>query len=89
MRFAKNPVELLDTALGRLYLDFFSKPILRMSHFVWRVFDVRVVDGIVNRTADFVLGCADRLRNSQTGHVRDYAMGMVVGFLFILYFILH
>lgn len=89
VRFAKNPVELLDTALGRLYLDFFSKPILRMSHFVWRVFDVRVVDGIVNRTADFVLGCADRLRNSQTGHVRDYAMGMVVGFLFILYFILH
>ena len=89
VRFSKNPVEPLDTALGRLHLDFFSKPILRMSHFIWRVFDVRVVDGIVNRTADFVLGCADRLRNSQTGHVRDYAMGMVVGFLFILYFILH
>lgn len=89
VRFAKNPVAPLDNALGGLYLSFITKPILRFSHFVWRVFDVRIVDGIVNRTAGFVLNSAGKLRRSQTGNVRDYAMAMVAGFLFILYFILN
>lgn len=88
VRFAKNPVEPMDKALGGVYLSYITNPILKLSRCIWKVFDVQIIDGIINRTATIVLQGAGKLRKSQTGNVRDYAMAMVAGFLFILYFIL-
>jgi NADH-quinone oxidoreductase subunit L len=51
---------------------------------LWRVFDVRVIDGAVNGAATVVQGGASVLRRLQTGSVRSYASSLFVGVLLIL-----
>jgi NADH-quinone oxidoreductase subunit L len=51
---------------------------------LWRGFDVRVIDGIVNGAASAVVAAAATLRQLQTGSVRAYAGSVFVGVVVIL-----
>jgi NADH-quinone oxidoreductase subunit L len=51
---------------------------------LWRGFDVKVIDGIVNGTASVVGALAAALRRLQTGSVRAYAGSLFVGVVVIL-----
>ena len=50
---------------------------------VLTTFDTSVVDGFVNRTGTFVGELAGRLRKSQSGFARSYALSMVGGALIV------
>ena len=52
------------------------------------VFDRRVIDGAVVGTASAVRRAASGLRKVQTGFVRQYALGIVVGAVVLLAFML-
>ncbi len=57
-----------------------------MSHFMWKVFDVKILDGVVNGTA-YVLGaCGQLLRPLQTGFVRNYALYLLAGVVIYMLF---
>ena len=51
---------------------------------LWKFFDVRIVDGIVNGTAKLVEMLAQRLRRVQTGIVQNYAVVMLAGIVMLL-----
>jgi NADH-quinone oxidoreductase subunit L len=51
---------------------------------LWRGFDVRIVDGIVNGVGSVVAGGAAMLRLLQTGSVRTYASSLFLGVVLIL-----
>ena len=51
---------------------------------LWRGFDVRVIDGMVNGTAAAVGASSAVLRRLQTGSVRSYASSIFVGVVVIL-----
>ncbi|MFZ0547620.1 MAG: NADH-quinone oxidoreductase subunit L [Candidatus Promineifilaceae bacterium] len=74
--------------------DFFHERIIRdsfvgLANFASRTFDAGVVDGIVNGSGRFASWLADRIRASQTGYVRNYALGVFLGVVvLVLYFIL-
>jgi NADH-quinone oxidoreductase subunit L len=51
---------------------------------LWRGFDVKVIDGVVNGTAEIVGASATVLRRLQTGSVRTYAGSLFVGVIVIL-----
>ena len=51
---------------------------------LWRGFDVKVIDGIVNGTATVVGTSAAGLRRIQTGSVRTYAGSVLVGAVLVL-----
>jgi NADH-quinone oxidoreductase subunit L len=51
---------------------------------LWRVFDVKVIDGAVNGAAEIVREGALQLRRLQTGSVRTYAGSVIVGVVVIL-----
>jgi NADH-quinone oxidoreductase subunit L len=54
-----------------------------------RDIDAKVVDGLVNGSGRFASWLADRIRVSQTGYVRNYALGVFIGVVaLVLYFIL-
>jgi NADH-quinone oxidoreductase subunit L len=54
-----------------------------------RGIDARVIDGLVNGSGRFASWLADRIRASQTGYVRNYALGVFLGVVvLVLYFIL-
>jgi NADH-quinone oxidoreductase subunit L len=60
-------------------------PTERLSDRVlWRVLDVRLVDGLVNGSGALVRGGAAVLRLAQTGSVRAYAASLFVGVLIVL-----
>ena len=57
---------------------------------VWcaRVFDVKVIDALVNGVASVVIAWALRLRRIQTGFVMNYALGMLLGAVALVAFLL-
>jgi NADH-quinone oxidoreductase subunit L len=51
---------------------------------LWRAFDVKIVDGLVNGAGSTVAGAAWALRRLQNGSVRAYAGSLFVGVVLIL-----
>jgi NADH-quinone oxidoreductase subunit L len=51
---------------------------------LWKVVDVRVIDGAVNGVAETVGGSAELIRRAQSGSVRTYAASLLLGVVFIL-----
>lgn len=70
--------------VDEIYDALFVNPTKRLGTFLWRGFDVCVVDGVVNGTAWLVKGCSKALKYTQSGFVHNYAMTMVVGVLVIV-----
>jgi NADH-quinone oxidoreductase subunit L len=62
-------------------------PVLRFADWVNRGFDLGVIDGAVNGVARLVGDAAGRLRRVQTGLVRNYALGVVLGAVALLVFL--
>jgi NADH-quinone oxidoreductase subunit L len=78
--------------IDELYEWNIIKPLHSFSLFLWQVFDVKIIDGIVNGTARFFMGCGSKLRNIQSGYVQRYAVTFVAGtvavivyYIFVLY----
>ena len=51
---------------------------------LWRIVDVRVIDGTVNLAGRVVEGSSQELRRAQTGSVRAYAASLLLGVVVIL-----
>jgi NADH-quinone oxidoreductase subunit L len=51
---------------------------------LWRIVDVRVIDGTVNLAGRAVEGSSQELRRAQTGSVRAYAASLLLGVVVIL-----
>jgi NADH-quinone oxidoreductase subunit L len=63
---------------------FFGGPARSGSDWLMSFFDTKVIDGAVNGVAAVVRGGAGRLRLLQTGYVRNYALGVAGGAVFLL-----
>ncbi|MBW6508182.1 MAG: NADH-quinone oxidoreductase subunit L [Desulfuromonadales bacterium] len=72
--------------IDELYDFVFVNPCKRFGTFLWKIFDVRLVDGIVNGCAWVVKGVGAGLRYTQTGYMYNYAVAMVVGVVVIVGF---
>jgi len=60
-------------------------PILAVSRdFLWKIFDVKIIDGIVNGSASTVGAGAAALRKIQSGVAQNYALLMMVGIIAFL-----
>jgi NADH-quinone oxidoreductase subunit L len=55
------------------------RPFVGLSEWLWRVWDVRVVDGLVNGTGHFFEGGSAILKLVQTGFVGTYALFITLG----------
>jgi len=63
-------------------------PIYNLSVGLWRVFDDRVIDFIVNLVANMIAVMSEAGRRvMQTGYVRTYALWMAIGALCVMWFI--
>ncbi|RMG61321.1 MAG: NADH-quinone oxidoreductase subunit L [Deltaproteobacteria bacterium] len=79
----KYPV-LYDVVANKYYVDeiyhaIVVYPVYRFSVFLWEVFDVLVVDGIVNGVGRVLLGTGQAVRRLQTGVVHTYAVSLLIG----------
>ncbi|MEW5981954.1 MAG: NADH-quinone oxidoreductase subunit L [Acidobacteriota bacterium] len=78
------------TLLHKYYVDeiydaTIVEPIHRLSErSLWKVVDAGVIDGAVNGAGRIVSGASGVLRRVQTGSLRAYAMGVLMGVVVIL-----
>jgi NADH-quinone oxidoreductase subunit L len=72
--------EIYDAVFVRTFTDL-SRKVL------WAVFDVVIIDGVVNGVADIAKGAAGIVRTAQAGILRFYAAIMAIGALAILIYI--
>src|SRR5664280_49312 len=72
--------ELYDMVLGR--------PAQRLAAFSATVIDPKVIDGGVNGVAALVRRSGTLVRKTQTGYLRNYVLGIVLGMVLILAFML-
>jgi NADH-quinone oxidoreductase subunit L len=80
---------LYRTLLHKWYIDevydaIVVRPLMALSNFLWRVWDVLVIDGIVNAVGSIVAGTGALLRLFQSGYVGTYAFFLVLGVLVLL-----
>jgi NADH-quinone oxidoreductase subunit L len=88
---AQNPLHAL--LLNKYYVDelydaLIVRPIYALSVWSARVFDLRVIDGIVNGVASAVIEWARGLRRLQTGFVMNYALAMLLGAVAVVGYLL-
>ena len=70
--------------IDELYDFLFVNPCKAFGNFLWKGFDVLVVDGIVNGVAAVVKGWSSAFRYTETGYVHNYAFVMAAGTVAIL-----
>jgi NADH-quinone oxidoreductase subunit L len=71
--------------VDEVYEGLIANPIVKLSEKVLAVFDMKVVDGVVNATGGMVRLFGSLFRYVQTGVVSSYALAYVIGVLVILY----
>ena len=86
------------TGLARLLLDSYHiddvydrlvvRPFTAVSDWFARVFDPRVIDGLVNGVAKVTRGFSLIWRESQTGNIQHYLIGFLAGTLALLFYYL-
>ncbi len=93
MSRAERPV--LETAflerswyINELYDAVIGRPGERLAAFSSTVIDNRIIDGAVNGVATVVRRSGSVLRRTQTGYVRNYVLGIVLGTVLALAFML-
>ena len=75
--------------LNKWYVDEFFmaavvNPMKDISNFLWKIVDVKIIDGVVNGIGLGVVGASGRLRKLQTGLVANYALEIVIGIVVLL-----
>jgi NADH-quinone oxidoreductase subunit L len=79
---SRNPIYTLLARkyyVDELYDALFVQPIYRLAQWCARVFDLGVIDGIVNGIGQLVTTWAMGMRRIQTGFVMNYALGILIG----------
>ncbi len=71
--------------LDNLYFKTVVDPVLNGSrNFLWKIFDMKFIDGFVNGTARVVVVAGEAVKRMQTGIVQNYALLMLAGVIAIL-----
>src|SRR6266508_1429605 len=74
--------------VDELYGLLFVRPFDWLARMLWKVVDVLVIDGILNAGAFLVELVGDLLRFLQTGNVRNYALGLFLGLIALMLFVI-
>ena len=89
--FSKKPIRKMPAAMeNKYYIDeayetAIINPIEQMSrHFLWKIVDVKLIDGFVNGVARVFAGLANGLRQTQTGYARSYAAVILLGAIVVI-----
>ncbi|RMF95900.1 MAG: NADH-quinone oxidoreductase subunit L [Candidatus Schekmanbacteria bacterium] len=94
-KLAENFSPIYKLLLNKYYVDeiydaLIVNPIKKGAVFLWEFFDDKIVDGIVNGTAEFFEDGGLSLRKLQSGKVQAYLVSILVGVvLFVGYFLIY
>jgi len=84
---------LYKLSLNKWYFDeiydmILVKPTKKLGDFLWKIIDMKIVDGLPNGAAAFCKIMAGRVSKLQTGYLYNYSMWMVLGLISLLLFLI-
>ncbi len=84
---------LYKLSLNKWYFDeiyevILVKPTKKLGNFLWKIIDMKIVDGLPNSAAAFCKFMAGRVSKLQTGYLYSYSMWMVLGLISLLLFLI-
>lgn len=84
---------LYQLSLNKWYFDeiyeaALVKPTKKLGDFLWRVIDVKGVDGMPNGMALLCKKAAAQVSKLQTGYVYNYALSIVLGIIVLIFFLI-
>jgi NADH-quinone oxidoreductase subunit L len=84
---------LYNLSLNKWYFDeiyeaALIKPTKKLGDFLWRVIDIKFVDGLPNGAAAFCQMMSKQTSKLQTGYIFNYALWMVLGLMAIGFFLI-
>ncbi|MES2961115.1 MAG: NADH-quinone oxidoreductase subunit L [Pseudomonadota bacterium] len=84
---------LYKLSLNKWYFDeiydvILVKPTKKLGDFLWKIIDMKIVDGLPNGAAAFCKVMAGRVSKLQTGYLYSYSMWMVLGLISLLLFLI-
>ena len=84
---------LYKLSLNKWYFDeiynvILVKPTKKLGDFLWKIIDMKIVDGLPNGAAVFCKIMAGRVSKLQTGYLYSYSMWMVLGLISLLLFLI-
>jgi NADH-quinone oxidoreductase subunit L len=100
--YRKKTLEADERKLGTIYTlstnkfyvdEIYDKTIIQPTYslsnsFLYKIFDVKIIDGIVNGSAALVDSFSGTIRKIQTGIIQNYAVMIVVGILVIVSYVI-
>jgi len=84
---------LYKLSLNKWYFDeiyeaLLIKPTKKAGDFLWRIIDMKIVDGLPNGAAAFCKVMSTKVSKLQTGYIFNYAMWMILGLIAIGFFLI-
>jgi NADH-quinone oxidoreductase subunit L len=84
---------LYNISLNKWYFDEIYQAVLvnptkKIGDILWRIFDMKIVDGLPNGTAAICKSISSRVSKIQTGYIYNYALWMVIGLIGITFFLI-
>jgi NADH-quinone oxidoreductase subunit L len=55
------------------------RPTFWLGNFLWKVGDIKIINGLIDGTAAGVYGITQRAVRLQTGYIYHYAFAMLIG----------
>lgn len=92
-KLAEVAKPLYKLSLNKWYFDeiyeaALVRPTKKLGDFLWRVIDVKFVDGIPNSAAAFCRMMSTRVSKLQTGYLYNYSLWMILGVIAITFFLI-
>lgn len=84
MWIANKPIAAYEGWVVEVYRTWFINYTLKTAGFLWRVFDIKIIDKTVNSVAMFWKAFGGIARNGQTGLIRNYAFSMLFGGMILI-----
>ncbi|MDX2082914.1 MAG: NADH-quinone oxidoreductase subunit L [Rickettsiales bacterium] len=93
-KLANNLKPLYQLSLNKWYFDeiyeaALVKPTKRLGDFLWRIIDIKFVDGAPNSTVALCKKAAAQISKLQTGYIYNYALAIVIGIIILAFFLIN
>jgi NADH-quinone oxidoreductase subunit L len=64
------------------------KPTKKLGDFLWKIIDMKIVDGMPNGAAAFCKTMSHKISKIQTGYIYSYSLWMALGLIAIVFFLI-
>jgi NADH-quinone oxidoreductase subunit L len=71
-----------------LYDRIFVRPTFWLGNFLWKVGDIKIINGLIDGTAEAVYGVTQRTVRIQTGYIYHYAFAMLIGLALLVSYVM-